>query len=103
MEVAFGCTASPPRFIAPVTGTLDTAPGRRPAPLGHSMKRCARAFHETGALPLSSDAAPTTTPQESPMSSFLDRRGFLRASALTLSGSAIALMAGRDALAAKSS
>jgi rubrerythrin len=37
------------------------------------------------------------------MSSFLDRRGFLRASALTLSGSAIALMAGRDALAAKSS
>ena len=36
------------------------------------------------------------------MSSFLDRRGFLRASALTLSGSAIALMAGRDALAAKS-
>ena len=37
------------------------------------------------------------------MSSFLDRRGFLRVSALTLSGSAIALMAGRDVLAAKSS
>ena len=36
------------------------------------------------------------------MSSFLDRRGFLRASALTLSGSAIALMAGRDVLAARS-
>jgi rubrerythrin len=35
--------------------------------------------------------------------SFLDRRGFLRASALTLSGSAVALMAGRDALAARSS
>ena len=37
------------------------------------------------------------------MSSFLDRRGFLRASSLMLSGSAIALMAGREALAAKSS